>query len=98
MPHFEFESELWLYEGEAAWHFVTVPAAVSDEIDDLSEERRAGFGSVLVQVTVGTTTWSTSLFPDSKRGAYVLPVKKEVRRREGLEAGDTMAVALLLGD
>ena len=56
-----FTAELWRHEGEASWWFVTVPPEVSD---DVREERVAapGFGSVL-RVTVGGTTWSTSVFP-----------------------------------
>jgi hypothetical protein len=60
---FEFASELWIYPGEGAWYFVTLPNDVADEIDDLVGER-AGFGSVPVEVTIGASTWKTSLFPD----------------------------------
>ena len=96
---FRFEAELWLYEGDAAWHFVTLPGDISDDITARTEGRRRGFGSVRVRVTVGGTTWSTSVFPDAKRGAYVLPVKKEVRTREQLVAGDRVTVALdVIGD
>ena len=91
-----FDAELWLHDGDAAWCFVTLPAELSDDIADQTAGRAGGFGSVRVQVTVGGTTWATSLFPDSKRGAYVLPVKKDVRRREGLAAGDRLHVALEL--
>jgi len=49
---------------------------------------------VRVEVTIGATTWRTSLFPDSKRQTYVLPVKKDVRRREGLVAGAAAGVDL----
>jgi hypothetical protein len=97
VDRFEFAAELWLYEGEAAWHFVTVPDDVSDEIEARAVRKR-GFGSVRVRVTVGGTTWSTSVFPDSKRRAYILPVKQEVRRREGISAGSQVAVRLELLD
>lgn len=93
MEHFEFDAALWLYEGDAAWHFVTVPPDVSDEIESRTTQRR-GFGSVGVQVTVGATTWSTSVFPDAKRGAYLLPVRAEVRNRENLSPGTSMSVRL----
>ena len=53
-----------------------------------------GFGSVRVRVVVGSTTWSTSVFPDAKRQAYVLPVKQEVRRFEELAVGDEVEVVL----
>ena len=89
-----FDAELWLYDGEAAWTFVTLPPELSDDIRAQTDGRRRGFGSVRVQVTVGATTWSTSVFPDAKRGAYLLPVKKDVRRREQLEVGDRLTVTL----
>lgn len=88
-----FEAELWLWDGEAAWHFVTLPGDLSDDLRAQSGERR-GFGSVRVRVTVGGTTWSTSVFPDTTRGAYLLPVKKDVRVLEGLELSDRVAVQL----
>ena len=98
VERFEFDAELWLYDGDSAWHFVTVPADVSDEIEAVSSGARRGFGSVPVRVTVGATTWSTSLFPDTKRQAYLLPVKKEVRQREGVSAGSRLSVAVELVD
>ena len=54
-----------------------------------------GFGSVRVEVTLGRSSWRTSVFPDKARG-YVLPVKSAVRRREGLEVGDRVRIALAL--
>ncbi|MCW2767325.1 MAG: hypothetical protein JWO11_3284 [Nocardioides sp.] len=54
-----------------------------------------GFGSVRVEVTVGGSTWRTSVFPDRVRG-YVLPLRKAVRRAESLEIGDPARLRLLL--
>ena len=34
------------------------------------------------------------IFPDSKRGTYVLPVKKEIRGKAGLAIGDRVEVEL----
>lgn len=90
---FRFTAELWEAEAEAAWVFMTVPEDVSDEIADLAP-RRPGFGSVRVEVSIGSTEWSTSVFPDSKLGRYVLPVKKAVRVAQELAVGDTAEVDL----
>lgn len=92
---FEFDAELWLWDGDAPWVFVTVPDETSDEILDAAP-RKGGFGSVKVEVTIGTTTWQTSLFPDSKRGAYVLPIEKAVRTAEGIDVGDATRVRIHL--
>ena len=93
---FAFEAEVWLYEGAGGWHFVTVPAGVSDDIESRAAGRRRGFGSVRVEATIGDTTWATSVFPDAKRRAYVLPVKKDVRSQEGIADGDRVQVRLAL--
>jgi hypothetical protein len=93
----QFEAELWLYPGDAGWHFVTLPLDVADELRDRTPPRR-GFGSVRVEATVGEVTWKTSLFPESKSESFVLPMKREVRARNGLEPGDVAKVALRLLD
>jgi len=95
---YRFRAELWLHQGDAAWHFVTVPGEVSDDIEARTVDQRRGFGSVRVRVTIGGSTWDTSVFPDSKRQAYLLPVKKDVRRAEGISAGDDVDVHLQLVD
>lgn len=92
-PAYSFDSELWLASAESAWVFLTVPEGISDEIED-DVPTKGGFGSVKVNATIGGTTWSTSLFPDNKAGAYILPVKKAVRTAESIDVGDTVAVSL----
>jgi Domain of unknown function (DUF1905) len=93
-----FEAELWRSDGEGGWCFLTVPVEVSDDVRAVTAGTRRGFGSVRVQVTVGRTSWSTSLFPDAKRGAYLLPVKQAVRSRERVDVGDRLSVELSLLD
>ena len=97
MEDFTFTAELWRWSGDAAWRFVIVPSDLADEIRIVSGPPR-GFGSVRVEVTVGATTWRTSVFPDSTAGTYILPIKKAVRVAEGLEDGDEVAVTLRLVD
>ena len=89
----EFEAELWEHDGQGAWCFVTVPPEPSEDVR-LSGAMPAGFGSYRVEVTVGATTWRTSVFPDNASGGFVLPVKKAVRTAEGIEIGDVMSVRL----
>ena len=93
---YHFDAELWLHDSEGGWCFLTVPAKVSDDISARTVGTRRGFGSVRVRVTIGATTWATSVFPDSKRSAYLLPVKKQARTRERIEPGDVVGVALEL--
>lgn len=94
-----FGAELWIWDARRSdsWTFVSLPADAAEEIGDLTGKRR-GFGSVRVRVTLGGSTWTTSIFLDSARGTYVLPIKRAVREAEGLEAGDVATVAVELID
>ena len=88
-----FEAEIWQHSGAGGWHFVTVPLAVADEIRELAPEGR-GFGSRRVTASLGDSTWSTSVFPDSNSGSFLLPIKQQVRRVHEVEAGDVVTVVL----
>jgi len=94
-----FEAELWLWAARQgdSWTFVTLPAEASEEIRELYAGQRRGFGSLRVRVAIGTTTWTTSIFPDSTRG-YVLPIKRAVRKAQSLDTGDTATVTVELLD
>ncbi len=100
---YKFRAQLWIYRGSGtpssnagamrgSWYFITLPKKTSGIIKGLTASTRRGWGSVRVTVTIGQTTWRTSIFPDAKAGAYLLPVKAAVREKEGIEDGDRIAV------
>lgn len=93
METLSFTGPLWQWPAQDAWWFVTVPADLTESIRFTSGPPK-GFGSVKVEVTVGSTTWRTSVFPDSRSGCFVLPVKRAVRQAEGLGEGDPVTVTL----
>lgn len=90
---YAFRAELWLYAGDAGWHFLTLPEELADEVREESAAFRKGFGSVKVAASIAGHRWETSLFPDSKSRSYLLPVKKAVRTAAGISAGDEVDVA-----
>lgn len=90
---------VWLYQGAStaaggAWHFVTLPKKDAADIKKRFGTKRPGWGSIPVAVTIGSTTWKTSIFPDKKSESYLLPLKAQIRRREGISAGDTVRLRL----
>lgn len=94
-PQFTFKSKIWLWSGgKVAWHFITVPLEISKQLKGFSMPRK-GFGSIPVNVTIGRTTWKTSIFPE-KKGTYILPLKKEVRVKEKIIIDDTVKISLTL--
>jgi hypothetical protein len=89
-----FEAELYRWESDkTSWVFVTLPHDVADAIDEATS-LKGGFGSVKVDVEVGSSTWSTSLFPSKEHESYVLPVKKAIRQAEGIDDGDIATFTL----
>lgn len=95
---FEVTAEVWRWrpakETAASWYFLTVDGQTAAEIRYAALGRTGGFGSVRVTATIGGTRWQTSLFPQRESGGFILPLKAEVRRREGIEPGNAVTVLL----
>lgn len=90
----EFSGEVWEWRGPAPFHFVTVPPDLAADLRAASGIVTYGWGMVPAQVSLGATTWTTSLWP--KDGGYVVPLKDLVRRAEGVELGDVVRLRLLV--
>lgn len=91
---FKIRAKVWLYPGMAGWHFVSVPKKETKEISERFGVMKRGWGSLPVVVTIGKTSWRTSIFPDRKTGTYLLPLKSDVRKKEGIANNDTIMVAI----
>jgi hypothetical protein len=88
----EFTGEVWFWRGPSPYHFVTVPAHHCDELSEVAGQVSYGWGMIPVGVRIGDTGWTTSLFP--KNGGYIVPIKDKVRKAEGIEVGDKIALVL----
>ena len=88
----EFSGEVWFWRGPSPYHFVTVPEDESAELQAAAALVTYGWGMIPVAVRIGSTRWTTSLFP--KDGGYVVPLKDLVRKAEGIEVGDAVTVRL----
>lgn len=102
---YEATTELWLWSTDkapASWHFLTITGQAADDIHATALMRRMeggpkrGWGSLRVHATIGDTHWDTSIFPDSARSGWLLPVKAAVRKAEGLVVGDRVTVSVTL--
>jgi hypothetical protein len=91
-------SLLWIWKGSDAagrWYFITVPDEHSAEIKAHAFGSPRGFQSVRVEAKIDDVSWRTSIFPLNS-GGYLLPVKKEIRSRANIAAGDEVTVELEL--
>jgi len=93
---FKFKAKVWIYPGPAAWHFVTLPKGISKEIKQIFGELARGWGSLPVTVTIEKASWNTSIFPDKKIGAYLLPIKSDIRKKEMILSGHTIYLKLII--
>ncbi|WP_291381201.1 DUF1905 domain-containing protein [Demequina sp.] len=92
---YRFSADLYLWDARTdSWVFVNLPEDIADEIEDAAPEPRRGFGAVKVEVTVGGTTWRTSVFPSKEAATFVVPIKRAVLKAEGLTVGDRVKLAL----
>lgn len=96
--NFDFTTELWAWKGDAGWHFLTLPQDLSAQIRFFSPQSKRGFGSVRVEVRIGKTVWTTSIFPSKTAEAYLLPVKADVRRVEKMAVGRVAKVRLRIAN
>jgi hypothetical protein len=88
----EFSGEIWYWRGPSPFYFVTVPEEQSEALKAILRFVTYGWGMIPVDVRIGKTEWTTSLFP--KNGAYIVPLKDSVREAENLDAGDQVTVWL----
>jgi hypothetical protein len=87
-----FTGDLWYWKGPPPFHFITVPDEESGALEAVAPVVTYGWGMVPVTARIGSTTWTTALFP--KEELYIVPVKDVVRRGEGIELGDQVTVTL----
>lgn len=87
---YKIKEKVWLYPGATPWHFVSIPKKESEAIKKKFGALKKGWGSLPVVVTLGKTKWATSIFPEKKTGEYLLPLKAEVRKKEGIMSGDSI--------
>ena len=92
---------VWLWQGadgapaKGSWYFLTIDGETAAAIR-AGVVNAAAWGSVYVEVTIGATTWRTSLFPSKHVGGWVLPLKAAVRKAEKIAEGAEVEAELRL--
>lgn len=87
-----FQGPIVYWRGPAPFYFVPLADDVLDDLVPVANELTYGWGCIPVEATIGDTDFTTSLFP--KDGGFLLPVKVAVRRAEGVDEGDMVAVRM----
>lgn len=88
----EFSGEIIHWRGPSPFYFVTVPEEGSAAIEAVAPLVTYGWGVIPVKARIGTTDFTTSLFPQGDM--YLVPVKAAVRTAENIQLGDEVTVWL----
>lgn len=84
---------LWNSENNA-WHFIHLPKETAMRIRKKYGTQERGWSSLPLCVTIGKTTWETSMFYDKRSATYILPIKALVRKKEGIFSGDSITFSI----
>ncbi len=87
---YEFSAEVWQHTSPGGWHFVTLPAPISEEIRKNLQWQEEGWGRLKAVAKTGSSEWETAIWYDTVHGAYLLPLKVSVRKKEVIVAGSVV--------
>ena len=88
-----FKTKVWIWDGPITWYFVTIPQKESVRVREKFRNFHRGWGSIPVNVRIGKSEWKTSIFWE-KKGTYLLPIKKEIRKAENISNGSLIHIRI----
>ena len=91
---FELEGPVIEWRGPAPFYFLRISEEESEDLK-FAAKGLEYWGQVPVVVRIGDTDFTTALFP--KDGRYLLPLKDAVRKAEGIDVDEVLAVTLRVG-
>ncbi len=94
ISEYRFRGKIWKYRGKGGWTFITLPKTLSQKIRKSHSLGEREWGRMPALAGIGKSTWNTAIWFDTKVGAYLLPVKGVIRRKENLPVGKLTTVKL----
>lgn len=91
-----FSGEVVWWRGPAPHHFVALPGPEAGRLRAIASRVTYGWGCVPATVTLGATTFTTSIFP--RDGGFLVPLKVAARRAEDVELGDDVTLVVVVED
>ena len=94
MARFEITGTVIEWRGPAPFFFVATPPEVTQEIELYKRELSYGWGVIPANVTIGTTSATTSLIP--RNLSFYIPLKDAIRKTNEIALGDQITLGLEL--
>ncbi|MEO1655638.1 MAG: DUF1905 domain-containing protein [Bacteroidota bacterium] len=89
---YAFTAKLWQHASPGGWFFVSLPQDYSEEIRGQLQWQEEGWGRMKARAQIGTLTWETAIWFDTKMETYLLPIKAEIRKKAKLEIDQSIEI------
>jgi hypothetical protein len=86
MKHYFVTAKVERFPGKSGWYYVPLP-----ETSDDFPGRKSSWGMIPVMVTLGDTTWKTSLLPMG-RGRLFIALKAALRKKYSITLGSLVTL------
>lgn len=93
---FTFTGQVIEWRGPAPFLFVPMPDDESELLFELLGQLSYGWGCIPATVSIGDTTFTTSLMP--RQGRFLVPVKVVVQRAESVGLDDVVDLTVEVAD
>lgn len=90
MEIFTTKGEVEIFPQKGGWHYLSVPNEITERL--LHKAQR---GLIPIRVTLGETSWETSLMPMGD-GTHFIALNAKVRKKENIELGMKISVSFQL--
>ena len=84
-----FSGQVKIFPHENPWVYVGVPKKYTEMFKDSADR-----GLVAITVTLGQSTWNTSLMPMGD-GTQFIPLSAKLRKAESIEVGDRVELSFI---
>ena len=96
---YEFFAKPYQYSStpdKVCWVFVSLPKEISIEIRNNFKMLEEGWGRLKITAKVGNSEWKTAIWFDTKEDTYLLPLKAEIRKKEGISLDEEIGVIVIV--
>lgn len=91
---YEFLANMWQHQSPGGWYFVSLPKSLSKEIRELFKWQEEGWGRLKAKSKIGNSEWDTAIWFDTKKNAYLLPIKAAIRKKEKLDIAHDLTITI----
>lgn len=98
--------KMWIWSGDIGWHFISLDKDLSKSIREnypksamvkikasvISADGEKVFCENKKTKELEILSWNTALFRNKKDENYIMPIKKDVRKKLGIYAGEVLEI------